>query len=140
MVLIKGPLGEVDFPLPSNRFFIAGSGRTLLTTFRSLNSGVSVGFYSKLLLNGVGFRVFRSGRLLLFDLGYSNLSVYTLPESVFALHRKSTLLLFSPSASVLGVVRSQLTALRPVDSYKGKGVVVVGTPVKGLKKRKKDGK
>jgi ribosomal protein L6P/L9E len=139
---ISGPVGTVSFPPISAGRFLPhfSSFAPFFSELRSAQVGVEVGFYARLSLNGVGFRAWNFGRLLLLDLGYTTLFVYTLPKSVVPVFvKKSNLILLSPSLSLLQTVVSQLVALRPVDLYKGKGVRDFGSSV-NLKKRKKDGK
>jgi large subunit ribosomal protein L6 len=98
--------------------------------------GVTEGFERKLEIQGIGYRVQMAGRNLTFALGYSHPIVYALPEGVTAEVEKQTgITLRGVDKYLVGQTAAQLRALRPPDSYKGKGVRYAGEVV-----RKKVGK
>ncbi len=98
--------------------------------------GVTEGFERKLEIQGIGYRVQLAGRNLTFALGYSHPIVYGLPEGVTAEVEKQTgITLRGVDKYLVGQTAAQLRALRPPDSYKGKGVRYAGEVV-----RKKVGK
>jgi large subunit ribosomal protein L6 len=98
--------------------------------------GVTEGFERKLEIQGIGYRVQMTGRNLTFALGYSHPIVYALPEGVTAEVEKQTgITLRGVDKHLVGQTAAQLRALRPPDSYKGKGVRYAGEVV-----RKKAGK
>jgi large subunit ribosomal protein L6 len=98
--------------------------------------GVTEGFERKLEIQGIGYRVQMTGRNLTFTLGYSHPMVYALPEGVTAEVEKQTgITLRGVDKYLVGQTAAQLRALRPPDSYKGKGVRYAGEVV-----RKKVGK
>jgi large subunit ribosomal protein L6 len=98
--------------------------------------GVTEGFERKLEIQGIGYRVQMTGRNLTFTLGYSHPIVYALPEGVTAEVEKQTgITLRGVDKYLVGQTAAQLRALRPPDSYKGKGVRYAGEVV-----RKKVGK
>jgi large subunit ribosomal protein L6 len=98
--------------------------------------GVTEGFERKLEIVGIGYRVALAGRSLTFNLGYSHPIVYPLPEGVTAEVEKQTLItLRGVDKHLVGQTAAQMRALRPPDSYKGKGVRYSGEVV-----RKKVGK
>jgi large subunit ribosomal protein L6 len=98
--------------------------------------GVTEGFERKLEIQGIGYRVQMAGRNLTFTLGYSHPIVYALPEGVTAEVEKQTgITLRGVDKYLVGQTAAQLRALRPPDSYKGKGVRYAGEVV-----RKKVGK
>jgi large subunit ribosomal protein L6 len=98
--------------------------------------GVTEGFERKLEIQGIGYRVQQAGRTLTFALGYSHPIVFPLPEGVTAEVEKQTgITLRGVDKYLVGQTAAQLRALRPPDSYKGKGVRYAGEVV-----RKKVGK
>jgi large subunit ribosomal protein L6 len=98
--------------------------------------GVTEGFERKLEIQGIGYRVQQAGRTLTFALGYSHPIVFALPEGVSAEVEKQTgITLRGVDKYLVGQTAAQLRALRPPDSYKGKGVRYAGEVV-----RKKVGK
>ena len=98
--------------------------------------GVTEGFEKKLEIQGIGYRVQQAARTLTFNLGYSHQIVYPLPEGITAEVDKQTLItLRGVDKHLVGQTAAQIRALRPPDSYKGKGVRYAGEVV-----RKKVGK
>jgi large subunit ribosomal protein L6 len=85
--------------------------------------GVTDGFERKLEIQGIGYRVQLAGKTLTFNLGYSHQIVFPLPEGVQAEVEKQTLItLRGVDKHLVGQTAAQMRALRPPDSYKGKGV------------------
>lgn len=98
--------------------------------------GVTEGFEKKLEIQGIGYRVQLAGRTLTFNLGYSHPIVFAVPESMQVEVEKQTLItLRGVDKYLVGQTAAQIRALRPPDSYKGKGVRYAGEVV-----RKKVGK
>lgn len=98
--------------------------------------GVTEGFEKKLEIQGIGYRVQLAGRALTFNLGYSHSIVFPVPEGVQVEVDKQTLItLRGVDKYLVGQTAAQIRALRPPDSYKGKGVRYAGEVV-----RKKVGK
>jgi large subunit ribosomal protein L6 len=98
--------------------------------------GVTEGFERKLEIQGIGYRVQQAGRTLTFALGYSHPIVFPLPEGVTAeVDKQTAITLRGVDKYLVGQTAAQLRALRPPDSYKGKGVRYAGEVV-----RKKVGK
>jgi len=98
--------------------------------------GVTEGFERKLEIQGIGYRVQQAGRNLTFALGYSHPIVFPLPEGVTAeVDKQTAITLRGIDKYLVGQTAAQLRALRPPDSYKGKGVRYAGEVV-----RKKVGK
>jgi large subunit ribosomal protein L6 len=98
--------------------------------------GVTEGFERKLEIQGIGYRVQQAGRNLTFALGYSHPIVFPLPEGVTAeVDKQTAITLRGVDKYLVGQTAAQLRALRPPDSYKGKGVRYAGEVV-----RKKVGK
>jgi large subunit ribosomal protein L6 len=85
--------------------------------------GVTEGFERKLEIVGIGYRAQLAGRAFTFSLGYSHPIVFPLPEGVQAELDKQTLItLRGVDKYLVGQTAAQIRALRPPDSYKGKGV------------------
>lgn len=92
----------------------------------------------ELILNGVGFKCFYSGRLnfLCFQLGLSHyVKVSTEPFRVIIKAKKNKLLLISEHKSDLGELFKLIQQLRLPDPYKSRGI-----QVKGVKYVLKQGK
>jgi large subunit ribosomal protein L6 len=98
--------------------------------------GVTEGFERKLEIVGIGYRAQLSGRTITFSLGYSHPIVFPLPEGITAeVDKQTAITLRGVDKHLIGQTAAQMRALRPPDSYKGKGVRYAGEVV-----RKKVGK
>lgn len=138
-VSLNGSVSSVVSLPPSTFFFSRSSALSLLASIRCVSNGLGYGYYARLALSGVGFRVWNFGRLLLFDLGFNTFHAYSLPVGVFASVGKANLLLVAVDSLLLATVADQLCSLRFPDVYKGKGILLGDAPPT-LKKRKRDGK
>lgn len=91
--------------------------------FRPQTPPTPPGFhFVRLSLRGVGFRLWFLRHHLLLDLGFSHFLSYRLPPALRAFPSKGQLLLAAPSLPLLHLVAAQLTALRPPDPYRAKGI------------------
>lgn len=86
--------------------------------------GSNQDFEKKLEINGLGFKAALSGSNIVFTLGFSHKINFELPKEVtLELDKTGQKLLFkSPNKELLGLVCSQIRALRPPEPYKGTGI------------------
>jgi large subunit ribosomal protein L6 len=85
--------------------------------------GVTAGFERKLEIQGIGYRAQLAGRNLTFSLGYSHPVVFSLPDGVTAeVDKQTAITLRGVDKYLVGQTAARIRALRPPDSYKGKGV------------------
>ena len=145
IIKVKGPKGELDWKCP-DRIKVTKNGGTL-TVERSGDSkvdkalhglvrsilfnmvkGVTQGYQIILEITGVGYRAQVTGSRLVLSLGYSNPVEYTMPDGVTAsLDQKQTqITLTGIDKQQVGHVAACIRALRPPDSYKGKGIRLKG--------------
>ena len=100
------------------------------TTRSVINSaviGVSVGHEKILELNGVGFRANLKGNLLNLQLGFSHDTSYEIPEGIKLSVEKSIIIKISGiDKELVGKVSSEIKMLKPVEPYKGKGIIERG--------------
>ena len=100
------------------------------TTRSVINSaliGVSVGHEKILELNGVGFRANLKGNLLNLQLGFSHDTSYEIPEGIKISVEKSIIIKISGiDKELVGKVSSEIKMLKPVEPYKGKGIIERG--------------
>jgi ribosomal protein L6P/L9E len=137
-LVLGGPLGRSKIMLP-NFFFSPAAPKSLVKLVENLHIGLSFGFFSKLVLNGVGFRAWDFNNFILLDLGFNNFFFYVKPVGMKILVKKNFLLIFGVVKQSVSTVALQLKSLKKPDSYKGKGIRVFGEEIL-LKKKKKDGK
>ena len=86
--------------------------------------GASQDFEKKLEINGLGFKAILTGSKVVFSLGFSHKIDFELPKEVtFEVDKTGQkLTLKSPNKELLGLVGSQMRALRPPEPYKGTGI------------------
>ena len=142
-IKVKGPKGELqwDFPqamkveVKDNQVVVerpddTRQKRALHGLTRSLIAnmvkGVSEGFKKEMEIVGVGYRVDLKGDTLVFGLGYSHPVEFKLPDGIKAevdhKARPIKLTLTGIDKQLLGQTAANIRALRPPDSYKGKGI------------------
>lgn len=140
-VIVKGPLGELNSPLPEGITMEEKDGgsvefkrkddsqtlRALHGTARAiLNNciiGVSEGWKKRLELVGVGYRAQMKGSELILSLGYSHDIHFKLPGSVKASVTDQTKIdLESIDKQQVGQVAAEIRSYRTPEPYKGKGV------------------
>jgi large subunit ribosomal protein L6 len=101
-----------------------GLARSLLA---NMVQGVSQGFEKGLEVVGVGYRVQQSGDRLVFQLGFSHPVEFQAPEGIAVVIEGPTRLKVQGiDKAKVGQVAAQIRALRPPDSYKGKGLRYAG--------------
>ena len=101
-----------------------GLARSLLA---NMVHGVSEGFEKGLEVVGVGYRVQTAESKLVFQLGYSHPVEFMPPEGVSVVIEGPTRLKVQGiDKAQVGQVAAQIRALRPPDSYKGKGLRYAG--------------
>jgi len=95
----------------------------LRTLLNNMVLGVSEGFRKALLIEGVGYKVALSGKVLTFNVGYSSPVDYQLPEGVKAvLEGTNKLTLESMDRELLGLTAAKIRRIRQPEPYKGKGI------------------
>jgi large subunit ribosomal protein L6 len=159
-VKVKGPKGELAQHVLSNVVEVTlengvlavsrkndeKSGRSAhgltRTLLNNMIEGVTKGFRKSLELQGVGYRVNKSGTDLTFSLGYSHPVVYKAPAGIaFTVEGTTRVHVEGIDKQQVGQVAAELRALRPPEPYKGKGVRYEGEIIrKKLGKAGKAGK
>ena len=96
------------------------------TTRSVINSaivGVSTGHEKTLELSGVGFRANLKGNILSLQIGFSHDVSYKIPDGIKLTVEKSTVIkIMGIDKELVGRVASEITMLKPVEPYKGKGI------------------
>ncbi|MDQ7788291.1 MAG: 50S ribosomal protein L6 [Thermodesulfovibrionales bacterium] len=148
-VLVKGPLGELNWDYPDKMKVVADGGtisversgdskmeRALHGLTRSILHnmvvGVSQGYRKVLEIFGVGYKAQVSGDRIVFALGYSHQIEFLLPPNVKASvdQKQVQITLTSIDKQQIGQVAASLKSLRLPDAYKGKGIRYAGERLK----------
>ena len=100
------------------------------TTRSIVNSallGVTVGHEKILELTGVGYRAMLKGNVLNLQLGFSHDTSYEIPGDVKLTVEKSTIIKISGiDKELVGRVTSEIKKFKPIEPYKGKGIMERG--------------
>ena len=159
-VLVKGPKGELRQSILSNAVSVKledgkviverkGEARThrsahglTRTLIANMVEGVSKGYRKSLEIQGVGFRVAKSGEKLNLSLGFSHPVVFDPPKGIaLTVEGQNKIHVDGIDKQAVGQVAAEIRNLRPPEPYKGKGVRYEGEVVrKKLGKAGKAGK
>lgn len=139
-IVIKGPKGELATPIPAG-VTVKASGSTLqverggdekaeralhgMVRSRLNNAvlGVTSGWRKDLEIVGIGYKAALDGRAVAFNLGYSHVKNFPIPEGIqIAIEKQTKLTVTGIDRQQVGQVAAQIRALRPPEPYKGKGI------------------
>lgn len=85
--------------------------------------GVTQGYTTTLLINGVGYKAELKGNILVLSLGYSTIIDYVIPEGIkIALDGPTKVIVSGINKEQVGRVCSEIRSLRGPEPYKGKGI------------------
>jgi len=103
----------------------------LRTILANMVHGVSSGFEKNLEIVGVGYRAEKTGDNLVFRIGYSH-TVEVVPLNGITLSVEGTnkIKVSGINKEVVGEMAANIRAIRPPDSYKGKGIRYAGEVVR----------
>ncbi len=146
-VSVKGPKGELSRTL-SSEMRIKLDGDTLTVerpseskrhrAFHGLTrsllanmvEGVSKGFEKNLDIVGVGYRAEKSGDKLVLRMGFShNVEVVPLAGVTLSVEGNNRIKVSGINKEDVGEMAAEIRAIRPPDSYKGKGIRYAGETV-----------
>jgi large subunit ribosomal protein L6 len=159
-VLVKGPKGElrqallsrvIDVKVEDGNVIVERKGdakahraahgltRTLIA---NMVEGVSKGFRKSLEIQGVGYRVAKSGEKLNLSLGFSHPVVFEAPKGIaLSVEGQNRIHVEGIDKQTVGQVAAEIRGLRPPEPYKGKGIRYAGEQIrKKLGKAGKAGK
>ncbi|UCD54292.1 MAG: 50S ribosomal protein L6 [Dehalococcoidia bacterium] len=101
-----------------------GLTRSLLA---NMVEGVTKGFEKNLEIVGVGYRVEKAGDKLIFHLGFSHpVEVPPLPDVSLDVGGANRIKVSGIDKEAVGRMAAEIRAIRPPDTYKGKGIRYVG--------------
>jgi large subunit ribosomal protein L6 len=147
-VLVQGPKGRLDTPLPAgikveqkdgnlvairendSQAAVHGLARALVN---NAVEGVTKGWVRDLEIVGIGYRAEMKGKgMVVFSLGFSHLIEYPLPTGVEAAvdPKQTKITLTGIDRQKVGQVAAEMRSLRPPDPYKNKGVRYAGERLK----------
>jgi large subunit ribosomal protein L6 len=97
-----------------------GLSRSLLA---NMVTGVSEGFEKVLEINGVGYRAQKTGDKLLLQVGYANTVEFPSPPGIsIIVEGTNRIRVTGIDKEAVGEAAAKIRAIRPPDSYKGKGI------------------
>jgi large subunit ribosomal protein L6 len=159
-VLVKGPKGELRQAILSGVVGVKLEDGTVIverkgdakehrsahgltrTLIANMVEGVSKGFRKSLEIQGVGYRVAKSGEKLNLSLGYSHPVVFEAPQGIaLSVEGQNKIHVEGIDKQAVGQVAAEIRRLRPPEPYKGKGIRYAGELIrKKLGKAGKAGK
>lgn len=147
-VTVKGPKGELQRSfnpamsialMDGNIIVTRPSDQKIYRAFHGLTrsllanmvEGVDKGFEKILDIVGVGYRVQQSGDNLILQVGYTN-SIEISPPAGITLSAEGAnrIKVSGIDKELVGEVAAQIRAVRPPDSYKGKGIRYAGEKIR----------
>lgn len=107
-----------------NHRALHGLTRSLLN---NMVEGVTKGFEKVLELSGVGYRAQKAGNKVSLQIGFSHPVEFAPPAGVeIMVDGTNKLRIVGIDKEAVGETAAQIRAIRPVDSYKGKGIKYAG--------------
>lgn len=152
-VSIKGPLGQLDWPIAHGLTVSVSNGHVQVSRptddrkvramhglvraeLNNMILGVTKGYEKSLEITGVGYKAQLQGKVLSFNVGYINPVTYAIPAGIEVKVDKQTMLTVrGPNKRLVGQVAANIRGIKPPDVYKQKGIRYVGEVL-----RKKEGK
>ena len=105
-----------------------GLTRSLLA---NMVEGVAKGFERNLEIQGVGYRVQKVGDKLVLQLGYSHPVEFFAPPGIsISVEGVNRIKVEGIDKEIVGEVAARVRAIRPPDSYKGKGIRYAGEQIR----------
>jgi large subunit ribosomal protein L6 len=94
-------------------------------------TGVSKGFEKTLEISGVGYRAQKTGDKLLLQVGYTNTVEFVPPPGIsISVEGTNRVRITGIDKEVVGETAAKIRAIRPADSYKGKGIKYVDEQIR----------
>ncbi|MEX2540855.1 MAG: 50S ribosomal protein L6 [Trueperaceae bacterium] len=130
-LVIKQEEGTLTVERPSDHRFDRAQHGLARSLIANAIAGVTEGFSKNLEIRGVGFRCQMKGKQLELNLGYSHPVAVDPPEGVTLEAPEPTRIVVSGiDKQAVGQVAANIRAVRPPDSYHGKGVRYQGEEVR----------
>ena len=100
--------------------------------------GVSEGFFKKLEVNGVGFKVSSTPTNLKLNVGFSHDVDYKIPEGITISVEQNVITISGIDKQKVGQVAAEIRAIKKPEPYKGKGIKYIDERI--IRKSGKSGK
>ena len=155
-ITVKGAHGELNYTIPDeidvslneNNIIVSKNVETRLARqkyglvralINNMVIGVSEQFERRLQMVGVGYRSQVSGKDLTLNVGFSHPVVFATPDGIeIKVEANTNIIIRGADKEKVGLLASQIRAVRPPEPYKGKGIRYVNERV--LRKAGKSGK
>jgi len=155
-IKVKGPHGELLYTIPDeigvslndNKLIVSKKIETRIARqkyglvralINNMVIGVSKKFERRLQMIGVGYRSQVSGKNLTLNVGFSHPVVFEAPKDIeIKVEANTNIIISGPDKEKVGLLASQIRAVRPPEPYKGKGIRYLDEYV--LRKAGKSGK
>lgn len=103
-----------------NGWIQAGTTRSLLN---NMIIGINIGFYKKLQLVGIGYRVYYKDNIINLSLGFSHIIKYKLPKGITAIcPNQNEIIIKGYDKQLVGQVAANIRSYKCPEPYKGKGI------------------
>lgn len=153
VVSVKGPLGCLEWPLPTAVLVAVADGHLVVSRtgdnpevralhglaraeLNNIVQGVTKGFERILEINGVGYKAQVQGQTMTLHVGYTHPVMFPIPPGIEAKVDKQTIITIRGiDKRLVGQVAANLRAIKTPDVYKQKGIKYAGEVL-----RKKEGK
>lgn len=153
VVSVAGTKGNATYTLPAGITAVVEEGKLLIqqeeatkgqtkalfgltrANLANMITGLSVGIEKKLELSGVGYRAQASGSELTLSVGFSHPVKIKAPAGITFTVAENIITVSGTDKAMVGLIASQVRAVRPPEPYKGKGIKYQGEYI-----RKKAGK
>ena len=137
VITVKGPKGTLTRKLADDMNIAIEDGHVVVTrpndlkrnkslhglTRTLINIGVTQGYEKVLEINGVGYRVAKSGKKLTLTLGYSHPVEMTDPEGIESVvEGTNKIIVKGIDKEKVGQFAAEIRTKRPPEPYKGKGI------------------
>ena len=150
---VTGAKGTMNFTIPAGILVAVADGKAVVSQeektkeqtknlfgltramLANMVKGVSTGVEKKLELSGVGYRASSNGQELTLSVGYSHQVKIKAPAGITFTVTENIITVSGIDKALVGLLASQIRAVRPPEPYKGKGIKYVGEHI-----RKKAGK
>lgn len=97
-----------------------GLTRSLIS---NMVEGVSTGFKKSLDIQGIGFKAQKTGKTVVFNLGYSHTIEITEPEGItIEVPAPNKIVVVGADKQLVGEIAAKIRSFRTPDAYKGKGI------------------